>query len=88
MWRRRTEKIHAMRGSFGARLHREPDGTYTSIALWPSREAWEAETPPLPDDAEDGKIFRESLSDVFPPLTMELVDDYWRQPEANTGREA
>ncbi len=80
VWRRRTEKIHATRGSFGARLHREPDGTYASIALWPSRQAWERDGPPLPDDAEDEKIFRESLCDVFSPLLLEVVDDYWKRP--------
>jgi len=77
-WRVRTEKIFRVRGSYGSRLHREPDGTYCAIALWPSRAAWEATEPPLPDDADDAQAFGDSLLESLPTRTMETVDDLWR----------
>jgi heme-degrading monooxygenase HmoA len=79
-WHNRTEKIYAVRGSYGSRLHREPDGTYCVIALWPSCEAWEAPEPPLPDDEADAATFRDSVAEWLPTLTMETVDDLWRLP--------
>ena len=84
-WHVRTEKIRVARGSYGSRLHREPDGTYCAIALWPSRGAWEAKEPPLPDDADDAKAFFASIEHSLPPLTMESIDDLWAQPEAESG---
>lgn len=80
-WHRRTEKIHAIRGSFGSRLLREYDGTLCAIALWPSQEAWHDTEPPLPDDGEDAATFREAILKTLPTLTMQTVDDLWRLPK-------
>lgn len=79
-WHGRTEKIHAIRGSYGSRLHREHDGTLCAIALWPSRGAWGRTKPPLPDDVEDATTFRDAIIETLPTLTMEIVDDLWRIP--------
>jgi len=79
-WHRRTEKIHAVRGSHGSRLHVESDGTYCAIALWPSREAWEAAEPPLPDDEADKKAFEDAVAEWLPALTMQVADDLWMPP--------
>ncbi|HVA32844.1 MAG TPA: antibiotic biosynthesis monooxygenase family protein [Candidatus Baltobacteraceae bacterium] len=76
-WHARTEKIRAVRGSYGSRLHREEDGTYCAIALWPSRAAWEATEPPLPDDEDDAAAFRGGIKERLPTLTMDVVDDLW-----------
>ncbi len=76
-WHVRTIKIQAVRGSYGSRLHREGDGTYCAIALWPSKEAWEATGPPLPDDEADAVAFWESLAEKLPTFTMHSVDDLW-----------
>ena len=81
-WRNRTEKICGARGSYGSRLHREPTGTYCAIALWPSRAAWEANAPPLPDDDADAAAFKQSVVESLPVLTMELVTDLWKLPVA------
>ena len=78
VWRRRTEKIHAVSGSYGARLHRQPDGSYFSIALWPSRSLWESDID-LPDDAEDARLLRESILETLPVIMGEVVDDFWQQ---------
>jgi len=77
-WHRRTEKILAVRGSCGSRLHTEADGTYCAIALWPSKAAWEAKEPPLPDDEADAATFKDAVTEWLPALTMETVDDLWR----------
>lgn len=80
VWHRRTEKIYALRGSLGSRLHREDGNVYCAIALWPSRDLWEATKPRLPDDENDAATFNASVAEWFPPLTMEPVDDLWRWP--------
>jgi len=79
-WHDRTLKILAVRGSYGSRLHCEPDGTYCAIAHWPTRDAWAATEPPLPDDEADAAAFNESVAEWLPKLTMEAVDDLWRLP--------
>jgi catechol 2,3-dioxygenase-like lactoylglutathione lyase family enzyme len=78
-WHVRTQKIFNARGSFGSRLHREDDGTYCAIALWPSRASWEAVDPPLPDDAVDAAVFQEAVDERLPTLTMDCVDDLWNE---------
>jgi len=78
VWRRRTEKIHAVCGSYGARLHRESDGSYFSIALWPSRALWESDVN-LPDDAQDARLFRESILETLPVIAGDVIDDAWQQ---------
>jgi len=47
-----------------------------SIALWPSREQWEAPME-LPDDAEDERIFRATVAENLGTQTMTVVDDLW-----------
>jgi len=79
VWRIRTRKILAHCGSYGSRLWRGDDGTYFSIALWPSRRKWEAPTL-LPDDVEDERKFRESVEEYLGTETMESVDDLWALP--------
>jgi len=76
-WHARTEKIRVARGSYGSRLYREPDGTYCAIALWPSREAWEATEPCLPDDENDARLFDASIAERLPVMTLDLIDDLW-----------
>ncbi|MDP9017834.1 MAG: antibiotic biosynthesis monooxygenase [Candidatus Eremiobacteraeota bacterium] len=76
VWHTRTRKIEEHCGSHGARLHKADDGTYVSIALWPSRETWEAPMR-LPDDDEDDRVFRASIQERLPTQTMTVVDDLW-----------
>jgi len=79
VWGTRTRKILTHCGSYGSRLWRSDDGTYFSIALWPSREKWEAPVQ-LPDDLEDERKFRESVEEYLGTETMESVDDLWAFP--------
>jgi heme-degrading monooxygenase HmoA len=77
-WHNRTEKIYAVRGSYGSRLHRERDGTLCAVALWPTKEAWEATEPALPDDSADDATFKDAVEEWLPTLTMEAIDDLWK----------
>ncbi len=79
-WHNRTENIRTRRGSHGSRLLREPDGTLCAVALWPSRELWEATEPPLPDDEADAATFHDAVAEWLPTLTMETIDDLWDLP--------
>lgn len=79
VWHTRTQKILDNCGSYGSHLWRSADGTYFSIALWPSREKWEAPMR-LPNDAEDERAFRESIEEHLGTETMESVDDLWTIP--------
>lgn len=82
-WRSRTDKIAALRGSFGSRLHRDANGVYTAIALWPTREAW-ANPDPLPDDDTDKQTFAECVISSEPPLLLEdPIDDRWQNGAAS-----
>ena len=69
VWHVRTQKIEEHCGSYGARLYKGDDGTYYSIALWPSREGWEAPAM-LPDDSEDERVFRASVQEYLGTKTV------------------
>ena len=68
-----------MRGATAPR--RSADGTLCAIALWPSREAWEATEPLLPDDDADAKTFEDAIDERLPTLTMDTLDDLWSLPQ-------
>lgn len=80
IWRTRTEKITKLRGSYGSLLLQDSDGAYSAIALWPSREAWKADDPPLPADEQDAAIWAACIIESFTPRTMMSVDNLWRLP--------
>ena len=77
-WRRLTQSIYALRGSHGSRLHRDESGAYVAIALWPSREAWEATTPALPDEEDAFAQMRDAIEESFPAQLLTVIDDEWR----------
>jgi len=76
-WHRLTWSIREFRGSHGSRLLCDETGSYVAIALWPSRESWEATTPPLPDEDELMGLLRESITESFPPQLLTVADDLW-----------
>lgn len=41
-WRRGTEQITCIYGSFGSRLHQDRDGRFVGYAEWPDEGAWRA----------------------------------------------
>ena len=78
-WHALTKQIHRVRQSYGSRLHRESDGTYCAIALWPSEEAWKIDDPPLHAGSTIA-AFQECIEQRLPTVTMESIDDLWRMP--------
>ena len=79
-WFNRTQEIFAARGSYGSALHREDDGTYCAIALWPSREAWQAAEPAIPGGQAGAALFGESIAESLPVQAMTAIDNAWKLP--------
>lgn len=80
-WPQLTENIHTLRGSRGSRLHRDENGIYVAIALWPSRDLWEATTPELSDEGQWMGLLRESIAESFPFQLLTVVEDLWSAHE-------
>jgi len=57
-WSALTKLFKEYAGSGGARLHRDPSGTYVAYAQWPDRSTWEESMPKLPSEAAE---IRESM---------------------------
>lgn len=88
-WRRGTEHISRIYGSFGARLHQERDGRFVSYAMWPDEATWQAAAnrKMVYDDPETRRRFLEALADAAPMgkpvFTMTVTDDLLKpQPAA------
>ena len=52
-WSALTKLFKEYASSGGARLHRDPSGTYVSYAQWPDRITWEESMPKLPSEARE-----------------------------------
>lgn len=80
-WRRGTEAITRIYGSFGSRLHRAEDGRFIGYAEWPSEAVWRAafEAKMVYDDPEARAMFIEALEEDSRPgeliANMEVTDD-------------
>lgn len=72
-WRRGTEAITRIYGSFGSRLHRAEDGRFVGYAEWPDEATWRKafEAKMVYDDAEARAMFLDALEDD--PGAGELV---------------
>ena len=80
-WRRGTEAITRIYGSFGSRLHRAQDGRFIGYAEWPDEATWRRafEAKMVYDDAEARAMFVEALEEDSRPgeliANMEVTDD-------------
>jgi heme-degrading monooxygenase HmoA len=80
-WRRGTEHITRIYGSFGSRLHQEKDGRFIGYAEWPDEATWQAafDAKMAYDDPETRHLFLDSVAeapaDHLPLLTMTVTDD-------------
>ncbi|MBB4640212.1 antibiotic biosynthesis monooxygenase family protein [Rhizorhapis suberifaciens] len=80
-WRRGTEAITRIYGSYGSRLHQDTDGRFIGYAEWPDEETWQAAFAQkmVYDDAEARAMFIDAVSDAppdhAPMLTMTVTDD-------------
>jgi heme-degrading monooxygenase HmoA len=80
-WRRGTDRITAIYGSFGSRLHRNEDGRFVGYAEWPDEATWRRafEAKMVYDDAEARAMFLDAVAEFpeggRPVFAMEVTDD-------------
>lgn len=80
-WRRGTEHITRIYGSYGSRLHRDRDGRFVGYAEWPDEATWRAafEQKMVYDDPETRAAFVDAIAEApvaaEPIFTMTVVDD-------------
>ena len=91
-WRRGTEHITRIYGSYGSRLHRERDGRFVGYAEWPDEASWQKafDAKMVYDDAETRAAFVDAVAETppgnKPAFTMSVTDDMLtlRRPEDET----
>jgi heme-degrading monooxygenase HmoA len=80
-WRRGTEKITQLYGSFGSRLHRDLDGRFVGYAEWPDEATWRRafEAKMVYNDPEVRAMFVDAVAEMppngEPVFAMEVMDD-------------
>ena len=80
-WRRGTEHITRIYGSYGSRLHRDRDGRFVGYAEWPDEQTWQAafDAKMAYGDPETSRRFAEAVVESppggEPVFTMSVTDD-------------
>lgn len=76
-WRRGTEAITRIYGSFGSRLHRVEAATYIAYAEWPDEATWRkaADARMVYDDAEARAMFLDAVDEAELLFAMPVTDD-------------
>ena len=80
-WRRGTEQITRLYGSYGSRLHRDRDGRFVGYVEWPDEATWQAafERKMVYDDPETRSLFIDAIAEAppgnTPVFTMTMTDD-------------
>ena len=80
-WRRGTDLIREIYGSYGSRLHRDADGRFVGYAEWPDEETWRAafDREMVYDEPETRAAFVDAIAEVPPDadpiFTMTVMDD-------------
>ena len=90
-WRRGTEHITRIYGSYGSRLHRERDGRFVAYAEWPDETTWQKafDAKMAYDDPETRAAFVDAIAETppgnKPAFTMTVTDDMLslRTPEGS-----
>lgn len=81
-WRRGTELITAIYGSYGSRLHQDGDGRFVAYAEWPDEETWRAafKRKMVYDEPETRAAFVDAVAEApvraEPIFTMTVLDDF------------
>ena len=77
-WAFITRDFIRSRGSLGSRMHRDKEGRFVAIALWPDRASWEAK--PM-DPSPELKAARDTMMKACELLRtdreLDLVMDLW-----------
>ena len=80
-WRRGTEKITKIYGSYGSRLHRNLDGRFVGYAEWPDEATWRRafDAKMVYDDPVAREMFLDAVVEMppngEPVFAMEVTDD-------------
>ena len=78
-WRRGTELIREIYGSYGSRLHVDGEGRFIGVAEWPDRATWQRafDAKMVYDDPATRAAFVDAVADTAaePLLLMEVTDD-------------
>jgi hypothetical protein len=74
-WSRLTELLRKEHGALGSRLHRGADGIWYAYAQWPSAQARSNAFARAPIDAVAEQTVRECISEYFPEIHLEPVED-------------
>lgn len=80
VWRRGTELITGIYGSYGWRLHRDGDGRFVAYAEWTNEATWRAAFEKIIyDEPETRKAFLDAIAETpaepEPIFTMTVLDD-------------
>ena len=77
-WAFITRDFIRTRGSLGSRMHRDKEGRFVAIALWPDRASWEAK--PM-DPSPELKAARDTMMKACELLRtdreLDLVMELW-----------
>jgi hypothetical protein len=78
-WRRGTEAITRIYGSYGSRLHQDRDGRFVGVAEWPDEETWQKafDARMVYDDPEARAMWVDAIAEAprEPVFTMTVTDD-------------
>ncbi len=80
-WRRGTEHITRIYGSYGSRLHQDRDGRFVGYAEWPDEATWQHafDRKMVYDDPETRAAFINAVAETPPAnrpvFTMHVTDD-------------
>src|SRR5688572_5467611 len=74
-WSHLTELLRTKHGALGSRLHRGTDGIWYAYAQWPSAQARAKAFSCAPIDAAAEQTVRECISEYFPEIQLEPVED-------------
>lgn len=80
-WRRGTELITQIYGSYGSRLHRDADGRFVGYAEWPDEATWRAafDRKMVYDEPATRAAFVDAIAETpagnDPIFTMTVIDD-------------
>ncbi|MBX3560560.1 MAG: antibiotic biosynthesis monooxygenase [Sphingomonas sp.] len=90
VWRRGTEAITRIYGSYGSRLHRDRDERFVGYAEWPDEATWRKafDAKMVYDDAEARAMFVDAVAETppgnAPVFTMTVTDDLLTQSTLGT----
>lgn len=86
-WRRGTEAITRIYGSYGSRLHQASDGRFIGYAEWPDEASWQAAWAERMayDDPQARAMWLDAIAEAprEPMLTMTVTDDLLLRARGN-----